>query len=440
MSVHAEIFNNTHTNNSDSDKIRIFIRSPTISLADDFSILITPESTVLSLKQTIYERVPQKPSVSNQKLIYRGRLLNDSDRIIDLLGDGMASDQIFHLVVKPSAVNLKVSRATVSTGLYQEQSSTRRRCQQSDSTANGELAGSETSQPAADVSYEGMSLGAEVPIMQNPVLNFPDPTQLPFGQTFAAVSQDGVQQAVMNYPIQMPFAYPMHYVLINGLPYLVPVMYPYPVIQPQPVAAHAQPAIVQQPAEPMQEGHVRLQRRRHNFALIFKLGLFIYIFAHDASPERLILLHLLAFVIYLYQTGRLRIVRRRRVVVPNEAFPAAHPPQVPNIIPNDPAFYQAPFAQPNPNNFPTGSSDSQTHTGQPETSSSSSSVQARATTTTNADNSAVVPGASNTANASPAAINNRRFTMRDLEHAVYTFLTSLVPTAAPDPPQEEMGI
>jgi len=85
----------------------------------------------------------------------------------------------------------------------------------------------------------------------------------------------------------------------SGLPYLMPIMYPYPVIQPQPVVAHAQPAIVQQPAEVMQEGNVRLQRRRHNFALIFKLGLFIYIFAHDASPERLILLHLLAFVIYL---------------------------------------------------------------------------------------------------------------------------------------------
>jgi len=209
----AEVFNNTHTNSSLSDKIRIFIRSPTISLADDFSILTTPESTVLSLKQTIHERVPQKPSVSNQKLIYRGRLLNDSDRIVDLLGDGMSSDQIFHLVVKPS-----VSRATVSAGLYQEQSSMRRRRQQSDSTASRELASSsglEASQPAAGVSYEGMPLGAEVPLIQNPVLNFPDATQLSFGQTFAAVSQGGVQQAVINYPIQMPFGYPMHYVLIK---------------------------------------------------------------------------------------------------------------------------------------------------------------------------------------------------------------------------------
>ena len=91
------------------------------------------------------------------------------------------------------------------------------RRQQSDSTASREFASSsglETSQPA-DVSYEGMPLGTEVHLMQNPVLSFPDPTQLSYGQTVAAVSHGGVQQAVINYPIQMPFGYPMHYVLIK---------------------------------------------------------------------------------------------------------------------------------------------------------------------------------------------------------------------------------
>jgi hypothetical protein len=219
MSGQAEVHVNAHTENDFSEKVRIFIRSPTISLADDFAILATPESTVLSLKQAIHERVSQKPNVCNQKLIYRGRLLKDSDRVIDLVGDGMENDQIFHLVVTPSTVNVNASRPTVSSGFCQEQFTTRFRHRQSDN-ATGRVTNSspglEASQSATEMNNEETPFGADIPFMQNASPNFfPDATQLSFGQQFTAAPQGGFQQVVVNYPIQVPFGYPMHYVLIK---------------------------------------------------------------------------------------------------------------------------------------------------------------------------------------------------------------------------------
>lgn len=87
---------------SPNEKVRIFIRSPTTPSPEGFSILISPDSSVLILKQTIFDTHPQKPVVSDQKLIYRGKVLNDSDTIINVLRDGLGTDQTFHLVVKPS--------------------------------------------------------------------------------------------------------------------------------------------------------------------------------------------------------------------------------------------------------------------------------------------------------------------------------------------------
>ncbi|CAG8750968.1 6254_t:CDS:1, partial [Acaulospora colombiana] len=90
------------SNNCPNDKVRIFIRSPTTPSPEGFSVLTSSDSSVLALKQAIYETHPQKPNVRDQKLIYRGRVLNDSDTIINVLRNGLETDQIFHLVVKPS--------------------------------------------------------------------------------------------------------------------------------------------------------------------------------------------------------------------------------------------------------------------------------------------------------------------------------------------------
>jgi hypothetical protein len=91
------------SNNTGGDnKVRIFIRSPTTPLPDGYSILTNIDSSVLYLKQTIFETHPLKPVVRDQKLIYRGRVLSDNDLIENVLKDGLETDQTFHLVVKPS--------------------------------------------------------------------------------------------------------------------------------------------------------------------------------------------------------------------------------------------------------------------------------------------------------------------------------------------------
>ncbi|CAG8756423.1 32406_t:CDS:2 [Gigaspora margarita] len=98
--------------NGECGKVRIFIRSPTTTLPDDFSILTSLDSSVLTLKRAIFETHPTKPNVRDQRLIYRGRVLNDSDTIINVLRSELATDQIFHLVVKPS---FQTSAETTST-------------------------------------------------------------------------------------------------------------------------------------------------------------------------------------------------------------------------------------------------------------------------------------------------------------------------------------
>ena|SRR6266498_233329 len=90
------------SNNIGGDKVKIFIRSPTTTLPDGYFILSNLDSSVLSLKQTIFETHPLKPAVRDQKLIYRGRVLSDNDLIENILKDGLETDQTFHLVVKPS--------------------------------------------------------------------------------------------------------------------------------------------------------------------------------------------------------------------------------------------------------------------------------------------------------------------------------------------------
>ncbi|PKK69581.1 hypothetical protein RhiirC2_748138 [Rhizophagus irregularis] len=288
------------SNNTGGDnKIRIFIRSPTTPLPDGYSILTNIDSSVLYLKQTIFETHPLKPVVRDQKLIYRGRVLSDNDLIESILKDGLESDQTFHLVVKPS---------------FQ---------------AIAETTGIPISPPNSHSSSQNIRSQDYTQLLQqqNVADNAQSTGHFYIPQNYAQYNSQNQQLPATNLQFQFPIGY--YYVMINGLPYLMPVQYPfpytYPYIQTQPQMGGQ---IQQQPlVAPVEEQHhdnaARNQRRAATLWLVVKLGFLVYIFSQNASAERMILLYISALVIFLYQTGRLRIVRRRRrVLVPfqNEFF------------------------------------------------------------------------------------------------------------------------
>ncbi|KAK3833807.1 MAG: hypothetical protein JOS17DRAFT_773419 [Linnemannia elongata] len=131
-----------------------------------------------------------------------------------------------------------------------------------------------------------------------------------------------------------PFQY--QYVLVNGMPYLAPSYYiPLLHMQQFAISEYAIPpsgpgfnspvnGLHQQNQPQLQreagaaaapEGNgqdqaARGQRRAASLWLLLKLAFGVYLFSQNGSIERIVLLHIAALIIFLHQTGRLRIVRR----------------------------------------------------------------------------------------------------------------------------------
>ncbi|CAG8434121.1 5303_t:CDS:2 [Diversispora eburnea] len=320
-------------------KVRIFIRSPTIPSLEGFSILISLDSSVLTLKQAIFESHPLKPIVSDQKLIYRGRVLNDPDTIINILRDGLETDQTFHLVIKPS-----FQAITETTGIPTSTNSIPSSIPSSQQQRNRFPQGYTSTSPNTQLpDQNNRPNGTADPALQNPYnyYNY----QYPY--PYSVMQQDNSQQPISinqnSFPMgQYYYAQPPQIGQIGQIG----------IHAPQPFAAQVQ--------EPPQDAGARNQRRASTF---------------------------------LYQTGRLRIVRRRRqrFIVPlNELF--AQQPQAPIVQQNQEA---QPNVQVNSNN--------NIGTSSPEQSSE----------------------------------NTRSITLQDIEHGVWTFITSLIPTNAPDVGQQE---
>ncbi|RUP46140.1 hypothetical protein BC936DRAFT_147304 [Jimgerdemannia flammicorona] len=216
---------------------------------------------------------------------------------------------------------------------------------------------------------------------------------------------------------------------MSGYPYLAPIPSGYPLLphyhelmvhyaqqqQLAAVLAHANtnlpaPAV---PAVPDNNPVALAERRARRSSAVWlaiKLVFMLFVLGQNASIERIIVLHVVAIVIFLYQTERLRFVVRRIGVVPREEVNAAAAPPAPQ-----PAAAPAPTrTEPAPHNPDAGAP-----------------AQEPAATEPTAEQSAAV--------STPAPVSR----LRQVEHALYTFVASLIPTA-PDPvaaaaQQEEMG-
>lgn len=80
---------------SEKDLI-VCIRSP--SLEETLSVTISPNATILDLKQAIEPIHPHHPSSSDQRIIYSGRLLQDTE-VIDTVVSKV-NDSLYLLYLK----------------------------------------------------------------------------------------------------------------------------------------------------------------------------------------------------------------------------------------------------------------------------------------------------------------------------------------------------
>lgn len=104
----------------------------------------------------------------------------------------------------------------------------------------------------------------------------------------------------------------------SGQYYLAPVLVPTinPPMQSQHVYNNGIPAQGNLPANGQQQQPLRArgnnaQQRAASVWLALKLIFILFILCQDASIERIIFFHAIAFIFFLYQTGRLRFVIRQ---------------------------------------------------------------------------------------------------------------------------------
>ncbi|GAA5804613.1 hypothetical protein HPULCUR_010115 [Helicostylum pulchrum] len=280
----------------DSDII-IHVRSP--SLNETLIVTTKLNATVLNLKESIEPVHPHHPTADNQRIIYSGKLLQDEELLCNIIKN--AQDEaapIFHLVVKPTLPSQSSSQSFSQPQTFHQPQS--------------------FSQPIQPIVHPTPTINETLPSLQ-PDVNVP------------------------AYPSVLPGGYQV--VAINGQYYLAPVLVPSqplpnftPNTQQQPLPQadpNIQPFINALP----QVQNNRPGQRAASIWLALKLIVFLFMVCQGASIERIFIFHLIAFVFFLYQTGRLRFVLRRvRVEDMNQRFrPMAQraPPPVPTQQGND---------------------------------------------------------------------------------------------------------
>ncbi|KAF9143394.1 hypothetical protein BGX30_000548 [Mortierella sp. GBA39] len=390
-------------------QLSVVINSPTHT-PHKFTLDLSRQCTILELKEIIVTRLDTKLTVADQRLIFGGRILDDKDTL----------DRVFEKV--------DCSTTATATGARDGRTET----DASNSTTNTTTAYS----------------------------------PFPFMATAGGV------------PVMVPMApQAMQYVLVNGMPYLVPAVYlpmlhyqqmqqTYGQFQFLPDGAPFLPSLqninsinsninnpivdqaragaavaAEAPQQNAQEIAARDQRRAASLWLLMKLAFGIYLFGQNGSIERLVLLHIVALVIFLHQTGRLRIVRRIVQNPPAEdaAQGAANP--VPGA-----------GAAPQPTQTTTSTSTTTTTTTSTSTSgpanssastansSSNSGTNNQYATTSTSESSTTQQQqqhggnaqAQETVTATTETAQPQVSPWRSLEHALLTFVTSLVPAPQPD--------
>jgi hypothetical protein len=259
-----------------AETVHIVIKNP--SQSGDFRIEMPINNSVLQLKQKLEQSYDSRPPPANQKLIFAGRLLQDDALLSDILRQhDISIPQTFHLVIRPNA----------------------------------------PPQPQATNAPNQQQFPQNIPPQQGPAMG---PNGMGYQFQFGAGA--GIGPGV-------GYGYP-YYHQMYGMGYQYPPQYPgmhpqYPGMaqQPQP-----QP-YVPPPPPPRPAGDGQHQHGPNHLSLLLKLAFLVFILSQGGSPERMLVLSLLALLVFFYQTGRFQMHMRVFRVNVNQPFPPHPHPQHP---------------------------------------------------------------------------------------------------------------
>ncbi|KAI8339464.1 hypothetical protein BC941DRAFT_252620 [Chlamydoabsidia padenii] len=251
------------------------VRSP--SLNQTLSFPFDHATTVDSLKQSIQTQHPYHPSPGDQRIIYRGKILLDTEILSNILEKCDNSTlPTFHLVVKPSLSD------TIPT---------------TTPTPTAPINTTDTDTMARPVppSYSAHNTFIPATATETPIIN----------------------SQLSGFPSLVPGGYQV--IAINGQFYLAPVLVPsYPTTTTPAIATAAAAATAATtnlapppPDQARMAERPRVLTRRATLWLALKLAFALFITCHGASIERILFLHFLALVFFMYRTGRFRVVIRR---------------------------------------------------------------------------------------------------------------------------------
>ncbi|ORX51985.1 hypothetical protein DM01DRAFT_1408443 [Hesseltinella vesiculosa] len=268
------------------EKQYVQIRSP--SLQETLVIPFDPSSTIADLKRNIRAAHPNKPLAQDQRIIFRGNVLADT-QVIAALITNMESVATFHLVVKPSINTTPTTTPPIATNPTTPQP---------------------TAPPASFVSP-----APAAPLTSPPV----QPSMLvPGGYQIVALNGHYYLAPVLVPSISNDSPN-VHLTAAGRMAYSQPILQPSPSTNPQeqPAPQPQQPQQPQQqPAEQVQARPARAMQRGATVWLALKLMFALFVTCQGASIDRVILFHVLAVVFFMYQTGRFRLAIHR--VTPEE--------------------------------------------------------------------------------------------------------------------------
>ncbi|KAI9278610.1 hypothetical protein BDA99DRAFT_492628 [Phascolomyces articulosus] len=431
----------------EGESLTVQIRSP--SMSETLTLTTQRHASVHALKQLIHTVHPKKPTPSDQRIIFAGKLLNDTDALSRILEKtDVNSVPTFHLVVKPSPVVTSSStnnNNTTTTSSSSPYMNTRPNVPSPLSNAMSATATASSSVPPPTNTTS-----------QNESTTLPGTSQSSF-TTF----QQQQQQMMPGYPSLLPGGYQV--IALNGQYYLAPVLVPaiapqlqqqqqslfHPTFQPQggytpqPHFQQQQPQVQQaQPMPQQQQGRGGIRapvfihaqnrvQRATSVWLALKLIFILFILCQDASLERILFFHVLAFIFFLYQTGRLRfVIQRVRPEDLNRPHPPFHPPQQQQQQqqqqgPSQPQQNQPPVSPPathnnnNNNNAAAAASTDSSAPSTPQLDNTNEQASSPSTSTTTAGNI-------------PQQRQQPTTLLGTLKRGAYTFIASLWPNYGHD--------
>ncbi|KAJ2721016.1 hypothetical protein GGI07_004255 [Coemansia sp. Benny D115] len=290
-------------------QVKLLVRSSSVPTADTFTVTLNVDQTTRDVKQAIEREHPHTPRARDMRIIWKGRLLNDADVLQDLVSNEPETE-VYHTVV-----HFVLSVPMGSRTLLKKKEPERKRVDKGKSAERKEQTGT-------------------------PLASVPTPSVIPLGCPFQYILVDGTPYLVqLKSHLQRPQQQqPLSYANFNTSAYTAPAvatpedghnMYNGRLDQQQQQQQRVQRRQAgqndrqrHQQLQGVQLDEVEQRRARYlDFNVIWNVGwlmlrvlLFVAVFAHDASFERLFLLVAVVSLFILFRSEwaqeRLRLLRQ----------------------------------------------------------------------------------------------------------------------------------